>query len=108
MRLGRDYALWLLGIGLHIAIRIFVILCTPFLLFASGFLLSHTRQTRQTSFDLAMLFSLRIARPPHIDWTRLPFMGRRRRATDHGIVSGELLPPEAEEPRGLLWARKRK
>lgn len=107
-RLGRDYVLWMLGIVLHILLRIFVIFCVPFLLFGTMFTLVQSRQTNQISFDLATLFSLKIARPPRIDWSRLPFLRRRNRASDRRVVAGEVLPPLEDEPADLRRIGKRK
>lgn len=100
-RLAGDFSLWMLGIALHIVLRIFIICCLPVLFLASGFMLNKSRQSEQTSFDLAMLFHLRIAPAPRVDWSRLPFLRGRRSATNHTIVAGEVLPPLDEEPTDL-------
>lgn len=86
------YALWLLRLFLELLLRLFMVLCIPIIFIWSNFGMAWSQQSAQASFSLAGMLLRGWPKPPPTDW-RL-FLGlRRRKPTEHRVVTGEVLPP---------------
>lgn len=86
------YALWLVRLCIDVTLRLLMVMCIPIILIWSNFGMAWSQQSAQASFSLSGFLLRGWPKPPPTDWHL--FLGlRRRKATKHRIITGEVLPP---------------